>query len=651
MNGARATLYGRWLLTAVCLVLACVAAAQEPARAALVDLTFDQVDVRTFVKVVAEVSGRRFAVDDQVKGAVTVVAPKIPATNVYPLAMAILETVGCAVVEEAGFTRVTVWPARATPGAPVYQSGAALPAAGLVTRVILLRHVPAADIRKMLEPLVGREKGAALAAVETTNHLIVTDTAENIRRLEQVLEAVDRPGLGVTADVVFLKSADAIELAQQFGAVAGRADPARPGREPYLQRPARDRERELSIVGLPHANAVVLIGAPSEVEEMKRLLDVVDVDPLSGRGHLHALFLQHIAAEEAAKSLNALLEKSAAQDPQKGDRRRIAIEAISGNNALLVAASPPDFERVRTLIADLDRMPQQVLIEVVIAEISLTDESDIGVEMAAVQSPSKVGDTVVQGGSRLGDSAEGLLNAVQSGIFPRGISIGVARATGVDAEGRLTVGYPAVLNINAMRKKGHVKILSSIPLLAQNNHEASVSVVNNIPILKSTIQGGTGAERDIIQNIERLDVGIKLKLTPHVSPSNEVRMLLNPSIEALIDPGPSGTQFAPTIARREVSTTVTVPNGRTIVISGLIREDQTSVIRRIPILGSIPLAGWLFRHSIRQRERTNLIVLVTPHVLTGEESVENLAGEWGARMGLSSSNLLQAVSAGTTNAP
>jgi len=185
-----------------------------------------------------------------------------------------------------------------------------------------------------------------------------------------------------------------------------------------------------------------------------------------------------------------------------------------------------------------------------------------------------------------------------------------------------------------VRKNGEFEILSETSLEVQNNREASVNIVNEIPVLKSTIQGGSGASRDIIQNIERIDVGIKLQLTPHVIPGGDVRMVLNPSIEAVIDPGPESTEFAPTIAKREVSTTVTVPDGKMIVIAGLTRKDKKRIVKRAPILGSIPLLGWLFRHTQDTTETTNLLIFVTPTIVTSIEKAESVMEDLKKRTGL-----------------
>jgi general secretion pathway protein D len=154
-----------------------------------------------------------------------------------------------------------------------------------------------------------------------------------------------------------------------------------------------------------------------------------------------------------------------------------------------------------------------------------------------------------------------------------------------------------------------------------------VSVVDNIPITESTIQGAGAANRDIVQNITRIDVGLTLSITPQVNPNNEVTLKIAPTIEAIIDPGPEGT-FAPTITKRAFSTTVTVPDKSTVIISGLIREDMVKQEARIPVLGSIPVLGALFRRTTMRKQRTNLLVFVTPHVVTDMARAEERKRVW-----------------------
>jgi len=598
---------------------------------ATVDFTFSQVDVRSFVKIIGEITGRRFLVDEAVKGQITVVAPRVPVAEAYQLFTRILETVGCAVVEDGSLYRVVVLPSRTIVSAPVIGESGAIEGNGVITRVIRLKYTNVSDLRKIIDTLTGREKGASAAIVESSNHIILTDTVGNIRRFEQIIAEIDKAGVGTMSEVVFLKNADAAEFVRQYNQAIGPRPMIREG----VPAP---RGSELVMVSTPQSNSIIMIGPAAEIAAVKKLLEQVDVETSTGGGNLHAIFLKYISADEAAKSLNALLERSLGKEPPKaGERRKLSVAASTANNALLVDASPMDFQLLQTLVMELDQLQDQVLIEVVIAEVSADESLDVGVEMTALNSPTKVGDSVIQGSTRLSDNPGSINDVIQNGVFPRGIMLGVARGSRLDSSGNVVSGYPGLINLNALQAKGKVKILSSVPLVSQNNKEASVSVVNNIPILKSTIQGGSGTARDVIQNIERMDVGIKLKLTPHVNPSNEVCMVLNPSIEAIIDAGAAGS-YTPTIAKREVSTTVTVPDGRTIVISGLIREDRSNIVRKIPLLGSIPLIGILFRHTVESKNRTNLIIFVTPHVMSTEANAKAATDLWSRKTGLNVTN-------------
>jgi general secretion pathway protein D len=623
----------------------------DSSATATTQFSLDQVDLRTFVKLVGDLTGRGFIVDETVQGKVTVITPKIPVREVYPLFLRVLESSGCAAVEGEGGTRIIPFQSRTASGFPIQENVSG--ATGWVTRVLSLKHVSAMEMRKLLESSSGGKPLPGVSALESVNCLVLTDTPENHRRLQQLIDQVDRPGAGVAFEVIPLKFLDAKDTAAQLtpilqplertanrgGGGASSATAVTPG-----------NNLKLSLIPASQANALVVVGTPDAILELQKMLAKIDIDSPAGSGSLHAIFLKHLTADDAAKTLNALLSKqSADKDRAKGGvgtialaDRRIAIEPSLANNALLVDASPRDFEVVSKLVNELDQEPEQVVIEVVIAEKNMNNELDVGVDFAAINVPSKVGDTVVQGSSTLSDGPESLLNAIQSGVFPGGLTFGLARGTRLDADGNMVVGYPAVLNINARDTKQQFKILSCVPLIAQNNQEATVSVVNNIPILKSTIQGGTGSSRDIIQNIDRIDVGIKLKLTPHINPDRQVRMILNPSIEAIIDEGSSSLQFTPTIAKREVTTTVTVPDGETVIISGLMREDQTKMIRKVPILGDIPLLGFFFRRTVNGKQKTNLLIFVTPRVMKGSTSSQMLSAEWQKRTGLSPTNDMEA---------
>ena len=603
----------------------------------VVNFTFDGVEVQAFVKLVGELTGKRFVVGDGIEGKITVVSPDVRLDEVYPLFLSILKSVDCSVVEDGNLLRVVSLVSRATPLAPVVGPPSETPPFGVITKVIRLQHVSAAELKKVLESKGGDGAFGGVGAIDETNQLIITDTVEIIARIEALIAEVDLPGMTRITEIVPLSFASAGDMATQLNAAleehATRAEKLRKrlGTAPG----AGSESRTASVVAAPHSNSLIVVGTMAQVESLRGLIEKMDVDVPSGRGRLNAIFLHPLSAEEAATNINALLAQKAGVEKDKSpSARNIAIQASPSSNALLVDASPGDFDVVRRLIEQLDVAPDQVHINVLIMEISNGEGFQLGVEFAAVNTPSSVGDSVVQGGFSLGDSASTLLSGIQSGAFPSGMSVGVSRGSSLASDGSVQVGYPGIFNLNAVKLNSRFKVVSETSLQTQNNKEANVSVVNDYPILKSEIQGGSGTSRDVIQNIERMDVGVKLKITPHVIPGGRVRMELSPSIEAVIDDGPDGTQFAPTIAKRQVETTVSVNDGQTIVIAGLTRQDERESKRRVPILGSIPLLGWLFRRTETTSERTDVLIFVTPTVVSETAAADAIREAWEDKTGL-----------------
>ena len=599
------------LFAGILLIAGLVHAPAQTRSGSYVNFSFDQVDIRLLVKLVGEMTGKRFVVDNSVSGKVTIVSPpQIPVDEVYPLFLSVLESAGYSVVEQDGVCNVVALPERGIASAPVVGAEDQVRRDGVITKIIRVENISSIELKKVLEPMVRGGKTGALAAFGPTNHLIITDTSENIKRIEQIIRELDKPGSARIVEFVKLEHASAEDVAAQLTAAIRGMESANKSLSRHIQQVAEgagSAPGDVVVVPSTGANSLVLVGTTVQLAEIKRIAQMMDVEASSGYGRLNAIFLKYLSAEEAAKSLNALLAKSA----EKDQRQRIALEPSVANNALIVDAAPKDFEYVRSLVEQLDQVPQQVLVEILIVEVNLGKSLDLGVEWSTIDVP-KNGETTALGRSNLGDT-DAIAELATKAVFPQGLAIGIAKGTYTDSSGNVVPKIPIL--IQALAQNRDVKILSNVPLLAQNNTEASVSVVDNIPILKSTVEGGAGTARDIIQNIDRLDVGMKLKFTPHVNPDRQVTMQLAPSIEAIIDKGEAG-KFTPTIAKREVTTTVTVPDKATVVISGLIREDRIKTVSKVPILGDIPLLGILFRSTSDQKQRTNLLIFVTPHIVT-----------------------------------
>jgi len=622
---------GPCFLLGIVLLAMCVTVSAEPEETSYVNFSFDRVDIRLLVKLVGEMTGRQFVMDDGVKGDVTVVtSAQVPSDQAYPLLLSILESIGYSVVEQENLYHVVSLPAEKVRRAPVVTGQEDVLTEGIITKVISLEHVGAVELQRILAPMVRGGDSGALAAFGPTNHLIVTDTAENIRRLEQIIARLDMPGASSAMEVLHLQHAAAEDVAGQVMAAVLASQDAGSQFSRHVKKitgGGASLPGGVAVVPSAQANSLIVVGSPLQLKEIKRIVSLLDQTEVAGRGPLNAVFLKYLSADEAAKSLNALLDKGGEKD--ESVRRRIAIEPNTANNALLISASPRDYEWVRDLVKQLDLIPQQVLMEVLIAEVTLGKNLDLGVEWASIDAPQN-GSTTVIGRSRPGKT-DSVATFLKDGIFPQGLTFGLARGTYTDASGNIVPRIPFILR--ALARDNKVELLSNVPLLSQNNKEASVSVVENIPMLKSTIEGGAGTARDVIQNIERTDVGIKLKLTPQINKDQDVLMSLNLSIEAVVDEGPEG-KYTPTIAKREVMTTVTVPDRATVAITGLIREDKLVENHKVPILGDIPLLGALFRRKSTSKKRTNLLILVTPHVVTDQKSAQAMKKRLEMRTGL-----------------
>lgn len=597
-----------------------------PAAAGGVSFNFDNADIRILAKIVGEMTGRRFIVNDKVSGTVTVISPgPLQSAEVYPLFLSILESRGFTVIERDGGSFIVPLPD--TQGMLVVPQMSGLTNApargGMATRIFRPMNINAADLAKAIEPLVRGAKAGGLAVFGPSNHLIVTETEDSLRRIEQLLAELDRPGATRTIEVVRLTHGSAEELAQQVATALAGAESAGSNVSRHIRQVAEgaaSMPTGAMVVASPSANSLVLVGTPVQIEELKRIVALLDVEPGSGKGRLNAVFLKYLSAEEAAKSLSALLAKTVDKDKSL----KIAVEPNVANNALLVYAMPTDFQWVRELVESLDTMPSQVLVEILIAETDAEKQLDLGVDWSTIEVPG-LGETVVAARSRPGAS-DTIQNMLSQNVFPQGLSLGVAHGS--------ASGTTIPFLLTALNEDRDVRILSSVPLLVQNNTEATVNVVENIPVLRSTIEGGAGTSRDVIQNIDRMDVGIKLKVTPHVNPNREITLVLNPAIEAITDAGSSDQAFAPTIAKREIKTTITVPDRATVVISGLIREDKTRSERKVPLLGDIPGLGWLFRYTSDASRRNNLLVFVTPRIIDGTNHADAVSASLEKRTGL-----------------
>lgn len=615
------------------------APATNQAEGDTIMFNFEQVDVRVFAQVVGGFIGKRYTVSEEVKGSLTVISPNVSRKDAEKLFSAVLESSGFTLVQDGEMNRIVPLPERKSNMGIIVTDEGTAPEYGLVTRIMRLNHVSVVEMSKMLELQLNRKD--VVSTLEETNHLIITDTVSSVKKIEELVKELDKPGMARTTEVIALKHANATELARQL--MASFAD--NPSRAQQLtDRMAAGTAYANSvsmsiptIVASTHSNGLVVTGTQRQIQAVKDLIAKLDVPAPSGRSSFNIISLNYIKAEDIAKNISSLVEKFAAGNGDSSLIRRVAVEAVAESNTLLINATPEDFKAIETVIKALDVKPKQVHISVLIAEVSEGDLDKLGVTITALNAPDSLGDNAFAGATRSSADNAGLITQLSSGMFGQGLTFGIAHGSRLDANGNVVTDYPGVFNIDAIKGNDKVKILANPSLGAQNNVEAEVSVVDNIPITEATITG-SGSDRDVIQNITRMDVGVKLTMTPHIIPDGIVQLELEPSIEAVTDKGIS-TDYAPTISKRKVKTTVMVEDGKTIVIAGLMRNDMSEVKKKIPLLGDIPLLGWLFRWNSTEEKKTNILIFVTPTVIADSAAADKLRSDLEGRTGLAADKI------------
>jgi len=366
------------------------------------------------------------------------------------------------------------------------------------------------------------------------------------------------------------------------------------------------------------------------------LIAKVDIPSPTSGGKINVYYLENADAEEVAKVLASLSERRPGQPaaaPVPGRAAQPTVSSVlsaeleggvkvtpdKATNSLVIVASPNDFQTLVGVIQKLDIRRRQVFVEAAILEIDLDKALDIGVEWRGAAEVGGGNDGAILGGTNFDfqGNLNNLITSLATGnplIFPGTGLIGAGFGGSVTLpDGTEVPAIAAVLRAAATRT--NLNILSSPHLLTQNNKEAEIIVGENVPFITSTSRDSTNLA-NVINTVERKDVGITLRITPHIHESEFVSMDIYQESSALKDTSLlQESTVGPTTTKRSAKTTVLVKNGDTVIIGGMMQETMLKRESKVPLLGDIPLLGYLFKFSSKQKRKTNLVILLTPHII------------------------------------
>lgn len=602
--------------------------AQTQTQTGPVVLNFVNADIPSVIKAVGELTGKNFIIDPRVKGTVIITSARpVPRDQVYPILLSALRMQGFSAIEGRGVVKI-VPEAEAkqnysvTRGKQVNESGDRI-----ITQVYPLQHESAAQLMPVLRPLIGPNN--AIAVLPSSNTLVITDYADNVRRLNAVIEAVDQPSANDTA-LIRLNHVSAVDVAQSLGRLMsdGAAAAGQPG------------GARLMIVPDVRSNSLLVRSDnPSRIQTLRGLVAGLDVAGVAG-GNIHVVYLRNAEAAKLAETLRGILTGEApsglatATTPAASQTASVSpvsgagggmILADAATNSLVISAPDVTYNALRAVIDKLDARRAQVFVEALVVEITAEKAAEFGIQWQDLRGIEKSGTNFI-GGTNLGGRNTGsniLDAAVNLGTLGQGLNIGIVSGT-IDIPGLGVVTNLGAL-ARALESDANANILSTPNLLTMDNEEAKIVIGQNVPFITGQYaQTGSTTTPSPFQTIERRDVGLTLRVRPQVSEGGSVKLQIYQEISSL---RPTTTAADIITDMRSIDSTVLVDDGRIIVIGGLIQDTMQDGVDRVPLLGDIPLVGHLFRSEKRKRMKTNLMVFLRPHVLRDTSSSDVLTGE------------------------
>ncbi|MGR2661954.1 type II secretion system secretin GspD [Chromobacterium haemolyticum] len=665
------------LVAILALVYGCNAALAATPQNDGVMLNFVNADIETVVKAIGEITGKNFIIDPRVKGTVNIVSSKpVPRALSYQILLSSLRLQGFSAVEGGGVVKI-VPEADAKLHAKASKSIPRGDGDRLITKVFTLKYGNANQLVPVIRPIVSPNN--TIAAYPQSNALIVTDYADNIQRIESIIDSIESAASGDTV-VVPVLFGSAVELAGSLNKLLQDSGAGADGGKTTI---------------IPDARANVLMvraDTPGKIGKIKSLLKLLD-QPSQAGANVRVVYLKNAEAGKVAQTLRALMtgdagplqgrtavstnggssssllnqsgsgsgsaasssgSASAAQaaSPVGGDSASSSgsgggaggggsmIQADPTNNALILNVPDSMYQNLRNVIDLLDKRRAQVMVEALVVEVAAQRVMELGVQWQALGALNGNGAGVFGGTNFPGTSNPGIIGlsggALAGGTGAAATPLGaLAGSAGLNigwVKGTVNIpGIGTVLNMGALARAMETEmggnIVSSPSLMAMDNEKAKIQIGQEVPILTgqySNTGSNSNGSVNPFQTYDRKTIGFNLEITPQISEGGSIRMKILQEASTIV-PGTDKNPQGPTTNKRMIETIANVDDGGIIAIGGLLQEVVSDNESKVPLLGDIPWLGALFRYSNKKREKTNLMIFIKPTIVRDDLGARSIA--------------------------
>lgn len=582
---------------------------------------FKGTDINEFINIVGKNLNKTIIVDPQVRGRINVRSYEmLNEKQYYQFFLNVLEVYDFSVVEmKSGVLKVVRQKDAKTSNIPVVSDNAGALGDEMVTRVVQVKNVSVRELAPLLRQFVDQSGGGSVVNYDPSNVIMMTGQAETVNRLVDIISRVDKAG---DQDLEIIKlsyasSAEVVRILENIYKNQGKSE------QPDFLIP--------KIVADERTNSVIVSGERQARERVVALVQRLDAE-LENQGNTRVYYLKYAKAEDLVKVLQGVSATIAAETQgaatqaqsarTSGKGRDVSIEAHAESNSLVITAQPDVLRSLEDVIRQVDIRRAQVLVEAIIVEVADNSGANLGVQWISAQggltqfNNGVVPISQVAAGAAAAREVKGTtvvneetgvttVNPDQNGDYTQ-LGEALGGVTGMML-GVVKNDWGAILQ--AVTTDSNSNILATPSLTTLDNQESSFIVGEEIPI-KTTTSPGTGGTNPFT-TLDRLEVGIKLKVTPQINEGNAVKL----TIEQEVSGRNGDIEGNPIVAKREIKTTVLADNGATVVLGGLIDEDVQQSESKVPLLGDIPVLGALFRSTSSSKRKRNLMIFIKPTIM------------------------------------
>jgi len=595
-------------------------------------------DLKDVVTLISKWTGKNFILDSKVRGKITIIGPsQVSLQEAYQAFLSALDANGLTTVQAGKFIRIIESAEARRAPVQTYAGDYAPVDDQYITRIFQLKYINADEVQREFRDLVTRQ--GKLFAYEPTNSIIITDTGSNIQRIRGILDSLDIKTFETTLHVLPIKNNSAKAVADMLGEIYG-DEKSKPGQPRTFRKSSLERSRGGGVISkvIPDetTNSLLVLANKAGFESLKSLVSRLDVKASSGK--IRVYYCEHAKAEDLANTLASLAGGTGGVG-RSGSRRTsvstpgattapgasapaagggsvtaeleggVKITSDAATNSLVITANSNDYKTLRKVLKQLDIPRLQVFVETAILEVNVGDKQQTGVNLAASQGLNFKGGFI-------GDS--GSLSTLLQGGLVDGTTIPITgNKSGI---GNLTA------MINLLSQESSTTVLSTPQIIALDNEKAEFQVLDDTPVLAgSTLLSNGGGST---QNIERLKTGITIKLTPHVNAASKtIRMEIEQKVDSFREDNdiPEALRKSQkALTSRVTNTSAVVRDGDYLMMGGLMSDKVDESVSKVPLLGDIPVLGWLFKSKTFKTIKTNLIILLKPQVIGTSVSSGNM---------------------------